>query len=295
MKFVTFDAKGQERLGVVDAKRGILDLKQASSALPGDMIALIEGGEAALSEAKKVVSAAQDSGTWLPLAGTKLYAPIPHPRKNIFCIGRNYKLHIEEGARARNLPVKFPPVPEIFSKPFTTVVGPEANVLRHAKNTDQLDYEVELAVVIGKVTRDVSQGQAMDHVFGYTVFNDVTARDKQAAHGQWFKGKSFDTFGPMGPCIVTKDEFGNPSGHRITLRVNGETRQDSNTADLLFGIPAILESVSASLTLHPGDVIATGTPSGVALGMTPQRFLNVGDVMEAEVDGIGILRNKIVE
>lgn len=295
MKFVTFDAKGQERLGVVDAKRGILDLKQASSALPGDMIALIEGGEAALSEAKKVVSAAQDSGTWLPLAGTKLYAPIPHPRKNIFCIGRNYKLHIEEGARARNLPVKFPPVPEIFSKPFTTVVGPEANVLRHAKNTDQLDYEVELAVVIGKVTRDVTQAQAMDHVFGYTVFNDVTARDKQAAHGQWFKGKSFDTFGPMGPCIVTKDEFGSPSGHRITLRVNGETRQDSNTADLLFGIPAILEAVSASLTLHPGDVIATGTPSGVALGMTPQRFLNVGDVMEAEVEGIGILRNKIVE
>ncbi len=295
MKFVTFDAQGQERLGVVDAKRGILDLKQASSALPGDMIALIEGGAAALNEAKKVVSAAQDKGTWLPLAGTKLYAPIPHPRKNIFCIGRNYKLHIEEGARARNLPVKFPPVPEIFSKPFTTVVGPEASVLRHAKNTDQLDYEVEMAIVIGKVTRDVTQAQAMDHIFGYTVFNDVTARDKQAAHGQWFKGKSFDTFGPMGPCIVTKDEFGDPSGHRITLRVNGETRQDSNTSDLLFGVPAIIESVCASLTLHPGDVIATGTPSGVALGMTPQKFLNVGDVMEAEVEGIGILRNKIVE
>jgi 2-keto-4-pentenoate hydratase/2-oxohepta-3-ene-1,7-dioic acid hydratase in catechol pathway len=295
MKFVTFDAKGQERLGVVDAKRGILDLKQASSALPGDMIALIEGGEAALSEAKKVVSAAQDKGTWLPLAGTKLYAPIPHPRKNIFCIGRNYKLHIEEGARARNLPVKFPPVPEIFSKPFTTVVGPEANVLRHAKNTDQLDYEVEMAIVIGKVTRDVAAAQALGHVFGYTVFNDVTARDKQAAHGQWFKGKSFDTFGPMGPCIVSKDEFGDPSGHRITLRVNGETRQDSNTSDLLFNVPAIIESVCASLTLHPGDVIATGTPSGVALGMTPQKFLKVGDVMEAEVEGIGILRNKIVE
>jgi 2-keto-4-pentenoate hydratase/2-oxohepta-3-ene-1,7-dioic acid hydratase in catechol pathway len=295
MKFVTFDAKGQERLGVVDAKRGILDLKQASSALPADMIALIEGGDAALNEAKKVVSTAQDKGTWLPLAGTKLHAPIPHPRKNIFCIGRNYKLHIEEGARARNLPVKFPPVPEIFSKPFTTVVGPEANVLRHAKNTNQLDYEVEMAIVIGKVTRDVTAAQALGHVFGYTVFNDVTARDKQAAHGQWFKGKSFDTFGPMGPCIVSKDEFGDPSGHRITLRVNGETRQDSNTSDLLFNVPAIIESVCASLTLHPGDVIATGTPSGVALGMTPQKFLNVGDVMEAEVEGIGILRNKIVE
>ena len=295
MKFVTFDANGQERLGVVDAKRGILDLQKASSSLPGNMIAFIEAGQAALDEAKKVVSAAQDKPGWLPLAGIKLYAPIPHPRKNIFCIGRNYKAHIEEGARARNIPVKFPPVPEIFSKPFTTVIGPEANVKRHAKNTNQLDYEVELAIVIGKKTLDISAAQALDHIFGYTVFNDVTARDKQAAHGQWFKGKSFDTFGPMGPCIVTKDEFGDPSGHRITLRVNGETRQDSNTSDLLFNVPAIVESVCASLTLHPGDVIATGTPSGVALGMTPQKFLNVGDVMEAEVEGIGVLRNKVVE
>ncbi len=295
MKFVTFDAKGQERLGVVDAKRGILDLKQASAALPGDMIALIEGGEAALNEARKVLSAAQDWGAWLPIASTRLLAPIPHPRKNIFCIGRNYKAHIEEGARARGIPVKFPPVPEIFSKPFTTVIGPEASVKRHAKNTDQLDYEVELAVVMGKLALDVPASRALDYVFGYTVFNDVTARDKQAAHGQWFKGKSFDTFGPMGPCLVTKDEFGSPSGHRIALRVNGETRQDSNTSDLLFDVPKIIESLCASLTLHPGDVIATGTPSGVALGMTPQKFLNVGDVIEAEIEGIGVLRNKVVE
>jgi 2-keto-4-pentenoate hydratase/2-oxohepta-3-ene-1,7-dioic acid hydratase in catechol pathway len=295
MKFVTFDANGQERLGVVDAKRGILDLQKASSALPGSMIAFIEAGPKALEEAKKVVSAAQDKPGWLPLQGTKLHAPIPHPRKNIFCIGRNYKAHIEEGARARNIPVKFPPVPEIFSKPFTTVIGPEDSVKRHAKNTTQLDYEVELAIVIGKIATDVSAAQAMDHIFGYTIFNDVTARDKQAAHGQWFKGKSFDTFGPMGPCVVTKDEFGDPSGHRITLRVNGETRQDSNTSDLLFNVPAIVESVCSSLTLHPGDVIATGTPSGVALGMTPQKFLNVGDVIEAEVEGIGVLRNRVVE
>ncbi len=294
MKLVTFAAAGKERLGVVDAKRGILDLNKASAALPDNMIAFIEGGDAALAEAKKVVSAATDSAGWLPLASTKLYAPIPHPRKNIFCIGRNYKAHIEEGARARNIPVKFPPVPEIFSKPFTTVIGPEDNVLRHAKNTDQLDYEVELAIVIGKIALDVPAAKAMDYIFGYTVFNDVTARDKQQAHGQWFKGKSFDTFGPMGPSITTKDEFGDPSGHRITLRVNGETRQDSNTSDLLFGIPAIIEAVCASLTLHPGDVIATGTPSGVALGMTPQKFLNVGDVMEAEVEGVGVLRNKVV-
>src|SRR5262249_45576222 len=184
MKLVTFDASGKERLGVVDAKRGILDLNKASGALPDNMLAFIEKGDAALSEAKKVVSAAQDKGGWLPLEGTKLYAPIPHPRKNIFCIGRNYKLHIEEGARARNLPVKSPPVPEIFSKPFTTVIGPEASVKRHAKNTEQLDYEVELAIVMGKLALDVAQDKALDYVFGYTVFNDVTARDKQQAHGQ---------------------------------------------------------------------------------------------------------------
>ena len=156
MRFVTFDANGQERLGAVDAKRGILDLKKASAALPGDMIALIEGGDAALAEAKKVFSAASDKGDWLPFAGTKLYAPIPRPRKNIFCIGRNYKLHIEEAARALNIPFKYPPVPEIFSKPFTTVIGPDANVKRHAKNTEKLDYEVELAVVIGKMALDVT-------------------------------------------------------------------------------------------------------------------------------------------
>jgi 2-keto-4-pentenoate hydratase/2-oxohepta-3-ene-1,7-dioic acid hydratase in catechol pathway len=295
MKLVTFDAKGQERLGAIDAKRGILDLKQASSALPGDMISFIEGGEAALAEAKKVLSAAQDKGPFLPLAATKLYAPIPHPRKNIFCIGRNYKLHIEEGARARGVPPSFPKIPEIFSKPFTTVIGPEDGIKRHAKHTNMLDYEVEFAVVIGKKVVDLTVDDALAAVFGYTVFNDVTARDAQRDHGQWFKGKSFDTFGPMGPCIVTKDELGDWSGKRISLKVNGEIRQDSNTSDLLFGIPQILASLSASLTLHPGDVIATGTPSGVALGMTPQKWLNVGDVVEAEVEGIGVLRNRVVE
>ncbi|HKO07107.1 MAG TPA: fumarylacetoacetate hydrolase family protein, partial [Alphaproteobacteria bacterium] len=254
MKLVTFDAKGQERLGAVDAKRGILDLKQASSALPGDIISFIEGGDGTLAEARKVVSAAQDKGHFLPLAGTKLYAPIPHPRKNIFCIGRNYKLHIEEGARARGVPPSYPKIPEIFSKPFTTVIGPEDGVKRHANHTKMLDYEVEFAVVIGKKVVDLTVDNALAAVFGYTVFNDVTARDAQRDHGQWFKGKSFDTFGPMGPCIVTKDEFGDWSGKRISLKVNGEIRQDSNTSDLLFGVPQILASLSASLTLHPGDV-----------------------------------------
>ena len=142
---------------------------------------------------------------------------------------------------------------------------------------------------------NLTPANAMKAIFGYTIVNDVTARDAQTAHGQWFKGKSFDTYCPIGPVVVTADEFGDPSGHRITLRVNGETRQDSNTSDLLFDVPAILTHLSASLTLEPGDVIATGTPSGVALGMDPQKWLNVGDVVEAEVEGIGVLRNRIID
>ncbi|HXP30945.1 MAG TPA: fumarylacetoacetate hydrolase family protein [Stellaceae bacterium] len=294
MKFVTLKATGG--LGVVDARRGILDLKKAGSGLPADMLSLIDGGEAALKAVKKAVDAATDKATlWQPYAASALLAPIPHMRKNVFCVGRNYKLHIEEGARARGVPPSFPKVPEFFSKPPTTVIGPEAGVERHAAHTKQLDYEVELAIVIGKRTRDIGEDRALAAVFGYTVVNDVTARDAQRDHGQWFKGKSYDTFCPMGPCIVTADEFGDPSGHRISLKVNGEIRQDSNTSDLLFNVPQIIAWLSASLTLEPGDVIATGTPSGVALGMTPQKWLNTGDVVEAEVEGIGILKNTIVE
>jgi len=296
MKFVTFGTLAAPRLGVLDAGRGVLDLKKANSRLPGDMYALIEGGASALKAVKATVAkASKKKSAWIPLKRAKLLAPFPSPRKNVFCVGRNYKLHILEGARARGVEPTFPKVPEFFSKPRTTVIGPEANVLRHAKNTQNLDYEVELAIVIGKKVRDLPPEKAMSAVFGYTIVNDVTARDAQRAHGQWHKGKSFDTFCPMGPCVVTADEFGNPSGHRIALKVNGEIRQDSNTADLLFDVPAMVSYLCASLTLEPGDVIATGTPSGVAMGMTPQKWLQVGDVIEAEVQGIGVLRNRVVD
>jgi 2-keto-4-pentenoate hydratase/2-oxohepta-3-ene-1,7-dioic acid hydratase in catechol pathway len=298
MKLVTFGTPKAPLLGVLDAGRGVLNLKKANPKLPGDMLSLIEGGPAALKAVKKTFAAAlksKKSGLWTPLKSVKFLAPIPVSRKNVFCVGRNYRLHILEGARARGVEPSFPKVPEFFSKPRTTVVGNDAPVLRHAANTQKLDYEVELAVVIGKRVRDLKPEKAMSAVFGYTIVNDVTARDAQQAHGQWFKGKSFDTFCPMGPYIVTADEFGNPSGHRILLKVNGQIRQDSNTSDLLFDVPAIIAHLCASLTLEPGDVIATGTPSGVALGMTPQLWLNVGDVVEAEVEGIGTLRNKIVE
>jgi 2-keto-4-pentenoate hydratase/2-oxohepta-3-ene-1,7-dioic acid hydratase in catechol pathway len=223
-----------------------------------------------------------------------LLAPIPRPAKNIFCVGKNYKEHIVEAYRALGVPAEFPSVPEFFSKPPTTVIGEGGGIWRHEANTSKLDYEVELAVVIGKTCRNVSVERALENVLGYTIINDVTARDAQFAHGQWFKGKSFDTFCPMGPWIVTSEEFGDPGGRCLKLKVNGELRQDSTTADLLFSVPQIIASLSAGLTLEPGDIIATGTPAGVAFGMSPPRWLQVGDVVEAEIEGIGALRNTVV-
>jgi 2-keto-4-pentenoate hydratase/2-oxohepta-3-ene-1,7-dioic acid hydratase in catechol pathway len=301
VKLVTFRHDDALALGALDAARGILDLGQAAKALghalPATMQGLIDGGPAALAIAREAFAAGlkRSDARWLPLAGTRLAAPLPQPRKNVFCVGQNYKAHIAEMARAFGREVKYPAIPMFFSKPATTVVGQDDPVERHARHTAKLDYEVELAVVIGTRGRDIAEGAALSHVFGYTIVNDVTARDAQQAHGQFFKGKSFDTFCPMGPCIVTADEFGDPSGHRLALKINGRIRQDSNTADLYFSVPQLIASLSSALTLDPGDVIATGTPSGVAQGMTPPEWLQVGDVVEAELAGIGVLRNRIVE
>jgi 2-keto-4-pentenoate hydratase/2-oxohepta-3-ene-1,7-dioic acid hydratase in catechol pathway len=300
VKLVTFRSGDAFRLGALDEALGVLDLGKAAAAvgksLPDTLRGLIEAGEGALATAREVMAAARGkTDLWQPLGSVRIATPLPGARKNAFCVGQNYKLHIEEMSRARGQEPRFPKVPTFFSKPPTTIVGHEDNVERHAKHTSKLDYEVELAVVIGMGGRNISKDRALDHVFGYTVVNDVTARDAQVDHGQYFKGKSYDTFCPIGPCVTTKDEFGAPGGHRLSLKVNGETRQDSNTSDLLFGVPEIIESLSGALTLEPGDIIATGTPSGVASGMKEPGWLKVGDVMEAEVQGIGVLRNRIVD
>ena len=294
MKFVTFKRGDRVSAGALVSDK-VVDLGEILSRSDRDcsVTDVITASVAQQQSIRDLVK--QPSARSYRVADVKLLAPIPHPRKNIFCVGRNYKEHILEGARARGVEPSFPKVPEFFSKPPTTVIGPDDSIERHARNTDKLDYEVELAVVIGKRTRDVSTSEAMSSIFGYTIVNDVSARDAQFAHGQWFKGKSFDTFCPMGPCIVTADEFGDPSGHRISLTVNGETRQDSTTADLLFSVADCIASLAASTTLEPGDVISTGTPSGVALGMTPQKWLQVGDVVEAAIEGIGVLRNTVID
>ena len=301
MKLVTYKAGKELRLGAWDSEKVILDVHTAARKLlaqwiPETMRDLIEAGPGALDVAREALKVAREKGDagWLPITATQIATPLPGAKKNIFCVGRNYKAHIAEMARSLGREPDWPKVPEFFSKPPTTVVGPEDGVERHAGHTERLDYEVELAVVIGKKGRNISEADALSHVFGYTVVNDITARDAQLLHHQFFKGKSFDTFCPIGPCVVTADEYGDPSGHRLTLKVNGQVRQDSNTSDLLFGVPKIIEALSWGLTLEPGDIIATGTPHGVAAGMKPPGWLQVGDVVEAEVEGIGLLRNKII-
>jgi 2-keto-4-pentenoate hydratase/2-oxohepta-3-ene-1,7-dioic acid hydratase in catechol pathway len=231
-----------------------------------------------------------------PLASVRLEAPLPVPRRNLWCVGRNYHDHARElqasvfkdnDANPGSWPIVFTKVPE-------TVVGPGANVeLPGANISAQIDYEAELAVVIGKGGKNISRANAMEHVFGYTIVNDVTARDVQMRHQQWDMGKSFDTFCPMGPWIVTADEL---DGTRTRVRcwVNGELRQDASTEHLIFDIPTLIETISRGITLLPGDVIATGSPAGVGLGMKPPRFLAAGDVVRIEVDGLGVIENKFV-
>jgi 2-keto-4-pentenoate hydratase/2-oxohepta-3-ene-1,7-dioic acid hydratase in catechol pathway len=220
-----------------------------------------------------------------PAAQARLEAPIPRPARNVFCLGRNYKEHAaERGAEA-------PPHPVYFTKAPETVVAPGAKVIHHAA-TKELDYEVELAVVIGAAGRDIPREQALTHVFGYTIVNDVTARDLQKRHGQWFKGKSMDTFCPMGPVLVTADEIVDPQALSVAMRINGETRQSSHTSKMIFPVDECIAVLSQGFTILPGDVIATGTPEGV--GAALGKFLKAGDKMDAEVEKIGVLSNKVV-
>lgn len=295
MRLFSFSGTDSPRLGVLRSDGKALDLTQGwvGDAAPRTVMDLIALGPAGLERARQVLAAAGE-GTFRAFDELAVLAPIPRPGKNIFCVGRNYRAHIVEGNLARGRdPDDFPRAIELFTKPPTTVVGHRAEVLRHAEVTAQLDYEVELGVVIGKAGRNIARGDAMDHVFGYTIVNDITARDLQLAHGQWFKGKALDTTCPIGPCITHKLAIPDPHALVIELDVNGERRQHANTSDLLFKIDEIIAQLSAGLTLEPGDIIATGTPSGVGLGMKPPRFLQSGDVVRARIEGIGELESRI--
>jgi 2-keto-4-pentenoate hydratase/2-oxohepta-3-ene-1,7-dioic acid hydratase in catechol pathway len=276
-----------------------LDLVRAAGpekGFPETMIGLIEEGEETLQRAKVLVERVEKgelAEAVLP-AETPLLAPIPQPRKNVFCVGRNYAEHIAEGARAQNTKINVTEVPVYFTKPPTAVIGPGAEIPLWPTVSTQIDYEVELAIVIGKRGINIPRERALDYVFGYTILNDITARDVQRRHGgQYFKGKGLDGSAPVGPWIVTADDLPEPQNTGIRLFVNGERRQDSTTAAMIFDIPTLIASLSEGLTLEPGDILATGTPSGVGYAMTPPRFLTDGDEVSCEIDGIGRLVNRV--
>jgi 2-keto-4-pentenoate hydratase/2-oxohepta-3-ene-1,7-dioic acid hydratase in catechol pathway len=231
-------------------------------------------------------------GTPLPLASVTLLAPIV-PHKNVFCVGRNYLGHAEEIARKRGTELKLPAVPTFFTKAPTTITRAGKTLHLSPEISQQYDWEAELAVIIGKRCRDIPKEHALETIFGYTCLNDVTARDLQSAHIQWFKGKSLDESCPIGPWIVGKDEIPDPQALRVTMRVNGVVKQDANTSAMIFSITEIIASLSRGMTLEPGDIIATGTPEGVGFARTPAEFLQDGDVMEVEIEGIGLLRNMV--
>ncbi|MGI9148791.1 MAG: fumarylacetoacetate hydrolase family protein [Chloroflexota bacterium] len=294
MQLLSYRLGSGTRLGALGSE-GVVDLQRAAQAsgddLPSDdMTALIALGERGLDAVAKAVASGQGR-----VEGNVRLAPPLRLRKNVFCIGRNYKAHIEEGFRARGEEPVFPKYLEIFSKPPTTLIGHEDEIGWDPSFTQRLDYEVELAVVIGKGGRRISADRAAEHIFGYTIANDVSAREVQMNHGQWFLGKAMDNGCPMGPVVVPARDFPKPQNVRLTTRVNGEMRQDSNTSDMLYDIGRIVEILSAGTTLEPGDVIITGTPSGVGMGMNPPKWLKDGDVTECEIEGIGVLRNRVVE
>lgn len=299
MYFLTYENKGIVALGVLTTdKASVIPLLEAekqvlkTSTLPDTMLGFLDQGQSTVNTVAKLL--AQESACpSLSLSDVKVMAPIPRPRKNIFCIGKNYAAHAMEFDKTKDASVSVPKHPVIFTKPPTTVIGPGDLINSHPTVTHELDYEVELAVVIGRKGTYIPKEQAFDYVFGYTIMNDVTARDLQKLHLQWHRGKSLDTFAPMGPYLVHKSAVANPENLPISLKVNGEIRQNSNTNDFIFKIADLIATLSLGVTLEPGDIIATGTPAGVGAAMNPPHFLKKGDVMELEIGGIGILKNPV--
>jgi 2-keto-4-pentenoate hydratase/2-oxohepta-3-ene-1,7-dioic acid hydratase in catechol pathway len=290
LRIATYVQGGKRQVGVVSpdgqqvtafklsseiARRGALPLVEAAA--QGDPLPGLEA-------------------TPVPLSSVKLDAPIPLPRRNLWCVGRNYHAHAKELAASvfKDNAANVMEWPIVFTKAPETVIGPGDNVvLPGASISEQIDYEAELTIVIGKGGKNIKKADWREHVFGYTMINDVTARDVQMRHQQWDMGKSFDTFCPMGPWIVTADEL-DATKTRVRCWVNGEVRQDAYTEDLIFDLPTLIETISRGITLYPGDLIATGSPAGVGMGFKPPKYLKSGDVVRMEIDGLGVLENKFV-
>ncbi len=295
MRLLTFVSDDGPRAGTFVSDGTILSIPDLVPGAPSDMLGVIERFDLIRDDIR---GAARSARGGADPARARLLAPIPRPRRNVLCVGWNYSEHFQEGASFRagqGAPgqQEIPEYPALFSKNPATVTGPGSSVLFPAPHSEQLDWEVELAVIVGRPGHDISEADAMQHVFGYTCANDLSVRDVQRRHGgQWFKGKNYDTHLPMGPWIVTADEL-DPSALRVQTRVNGVTKQDSNTRFMVFKIPRLISEFSAGCRLEAGDIMITGTPEGVGFARKPPEFLRIGDVVEVEIEGIGVLRNRV--
>ncbi|MGZ8266721.1 MAG: fumarylacetoacetate hydrolase family protein [Burkholderiales bacterium] len=294
MRLVTFsDAKGM-RIGVHDAQSDTIVDITAASRLPKDMTQFVALGKNGLQRARRTVKSGEHR---IPAASVKIHAPFPRPAKNILCVGKNYHDHAREfhasGVDASAGKEAIPDVPIMFTKWPNSVIGPGEPIPSSNDYTNSTDYEGELTVVIGAGGRNISRDGAYEHVYGYTIANDATARTLQYRHRQWFLGKSLDGYCPMGPCIVTADEIKDVSQLRLMTTVNGEVRQDAYVSQLIFDIPALIETLSKVMTLDPGDLIATGTCAGVGIGFDPPRYLEPGDVVAITIEPIGTLSNPV--
>lgn len=298
MKFVTAMIHNEQFIGLVHGEK-IIDLRKAEkdifelSSFPNTLLQCVAKGDKFVQNVKQIVAkinVKEGSESYLyPLADVKILSPIPNPPKNILCVGKNYRNHVIEMGSEEDIPKHV----LLFTKAPTSVIGHKDEIDPHLHITKELDYEGELAVVIGKKGKQINEEDAMDYVFGYTIVNDVTARNLQKQHTQYFLGKSLDTSCPIGPYLVHKSAIENPYDLKIKTSVNNEIRQDGNTKDMIFSIEHIISTISQGTTLEPGDIIATGTPAGVGNGFQPPKYLQPGDIIEIEVEGIGVLENRI--
>jgi 2-keto-4-pentenoate hydratase/2-oxohepta-3-ene-1,7-dioic acid hydratase in catechol pathway len=287
MRLVSFGHPGEERLGaLVDKGQSVIDLNAADGSIPPSMKQFLRGNF--WERAKRILADTSSIAgkAIFKIDGVRLGAPVPRPGQ-IICVGLNYKDHADEQG------TPYPKAPLLFAKSPVSAVGPADNVI-YPEVVEQLDYEVELGVIIGRVAKNVSAASAKDYIAGYSVFNDVSARCCQFGDKQWFRGKSFDTFAPFGPALVTPDEVGDPQNLALSCKVNGEVRQNSNTSKMIFSVAEIIAYITRGITLQPGDVLATGTPSGVGVFFKPPKLLKRGDVVELEVEKLGKVVNKIV-
>ena len=290
MLLISFIKGEQRRIGVLDQLQNeVCDLSQVAPQLPGDMLAFIAAGRPALDQARQAV--ASGNGRFSAVR-VRLLAPIPRPSRNLFCVGKNYREHVQEVQPAAAGDA-IPEQPIIFTKAPSSVIGPRDPIPAWLDPTRSVDYEGELGVVIGQGGRGITRAAAMEHVYGYTVINDVTSRRMQRSHQQWFLGKSIDGFCPMGPAIATGEDIPDVTRLRVQTWVNGELRQQGCVADLIFAIPTLIETLSRTMTLEPGDIVATGTPAGVGMGFQPPRFLGKGDVVRITIEPIGTLENPV--